>query len=671
MMDARYTRSIEQPKLTAIVRGTGVTVRAVVLAGVLVFLVNFAIGRMELVAGGNFSGGIPPIPATLALTLLSLSTPLLARLSRRLALSPREMLVVFCLMLAALPFSAIYGIRAFMPRLTVLQYFASPENHFSDYIQFIPRWWAPTDQQAIIDMYEGTEVGRVPWRHWAEPLGWWILFFTVLYFTMMCMTTLLRKQWQDHERLVYPLVELPMELVGSAEVSGAAVFFKNPLAYIGLAAALIYNALNIGHALNPAIPSIGTYQFILLDNLLTERPWTALRPLYLATHPMYIGFGWLASQEMAFSIFFFTFAVKFINLGGALVGYQPTGFPFFKEHATGGYLAMTVVTLWVARGHLKQAWQKATAGLRGVDDSEEAMPFAIAFTGLAAGSAFFLAWCAAGGMSLKLALPFWLLILSFALVYARIRAEAGVPFEFTYPWQMVQYSMIYALGGKGLLQLDKPRGIVVWNIMSFLSRFHHAQTMTAYQVDTYKIAQRAAIRLQSLAPVLLLFAFLGLVFGFWMHLANYYEFGLNTLEGNAANIDWRTSDTVSAYTQMVSMLEHPAGPDLQRTGWIIGGAVATGAMWIIRNIWLRFPLHPLGYIVATAYGVSTHLWFPFLFIWVIKGIVLRVAGVRGFRRLVPTFVAFAFGHFIFGGVVWSVMRLFYSTAVIQRYWVIF
>jgi len=85
--------------------------------------------------------------------------------------------------------------------------------------------------------------------------------------------------------------------------------------------------------------------------------------------------------------------------------------------------------------------------------------------------------------------------------------------------------------------------------------------------DDSLIAQRAAIRLQSLAPVLLLFAFLGLVFGFWMHLANYYEFGLNTLEGNAANIDWRTSDTVSAYTQMVSMLEHPAGPDLQRTGW--------------------------------------------------------------------------------------------------------
>jgi len=649
--------------------GSGVTARAVLLSLAFIFLINLAVAKLELITGRYIASGIPPIPASLILVLVALSAPLLGRISRHLVLSRREMLVIFCLLLASVPFCATYGIRAFLPRLTVLQYYALPENNFAQYTQHIPSWFAPTDQAAIIDMYEGLEQGGVPWHHWVKPLGWWTLFFTALYLTTMCLTTLVRRQWSEYERLPYPLVELPMELAGTADGQGVAGFFKNPLVYGGLSLALIYNALNIGHAINPAIPAIA--QMISVDQFFTERPWTAFRPMLIATHPMYIGFGWLASQEVAFSIFFFTFAVKGINFFGMLAGYQAPGFPYFKEQSAGGYVAVALLSLWVARGHLKRAWLKASGVLNELDDRPEAVPYLLAFVGLAAGSVFFLGWCMAAGMSLKLAVPFWLLILCFGLTYARVRAECGVPHEFVYPWQMIQYSMVYALGGKGLLRVDQPRGIVVWTAMSFLSRFHHTQMMTAYQTDSYEIAQRGGIWRRSLAPMMVLAFIFGLVCAFWGHFTTFYDIGLNILEGNGQNVDWRTADTVQGYTQMVGWLEHPGEADINRTAWMVGAGLATVGMWVVRTTWLRFPLHPLGYIVATAYGSSTHLWFPFLLVWGLKSLVLRLSGVRGYRRLIPAFIAFTLGHFLFGGICWSLISLFYESSISLRYYTVF
>src|SRR5438105_3940770 len=38
------------------------------------------------------------------------------------------------------------------------------------------------------------------------------VFLLVLVFVMLCMASLLRRQWTEHERLSYPLVHLPVEM---------------------------------------------------------------------------------------------------------------------------------------------------------------------------------------------------------------------------------------------------------------------------------------------------------------------------------------------------------------------------------------------------------------------------------------------------------------------------
>jgi len=648
---------------------SGLTPRTLVLAALLIFGTNLAVSRIELVTGRYLASGTPPIPAVTVLALLVGITPLVRRLLPGLGLRRREILVIYCLMMIAVPFAACYGIRAFLPRLTVLQYFATPENAFAEYSHYLPSWFAPTNQQEIVDMYESTETEAASWAVWLRPLGLWTLLFTALFVTALSMITVIHRHWSEGERLPFPLVQLPMEMLESSSGRGALTgFFTNPVTWIGILLALVYNTLNIGNAINPAIPAIE--QSRNLAEFFTERPWTALNPLMLDTRPMFIGFGYLVSQEVCLSIWLFTFAGKMLSVLGAALGREQPGFPFFQEQSAGGYVAFGLIMLWLARGHLRQVFTAVLGAPSNADDSGEPMPYPWAALGLIAGTVFFLGWCALAGMSWTIALPFWIIVLLFGLTYARVRAEAGVPHDFVYPYRLPQYLIINAIGSQGVLSAGGPRTYVIFSAMSFLSRFHPFQLMTAYQTDAIEVARRSGISRRGLAVALVAFFVIGLALAFWGHFSTFYAIGVNALEGRTTS-SWRTQDTVRAYASMVSMIEHPTQPNWIRTYWAIGGALVTLGLVMLRATFLRFPLHPLGYFVALAYGPATSLWFAFLLVWMIKGLVLKLGGIGTYRRLIPGFVGLSLGHFVFGGIAWPIISLFYDPAVSSRYYTVF
>ena len=47
---------------------------------------------------------------------------------------------------------------------------------------------------------------------WMIPTFWWSVFTFALIFVMQCINVIIRKQWTEQERLVYPIVELPYQL---------------------------------------------------------------------------------------------------------------------------------------------------------------------------------------------------------------------------------------------------------------------------------------------------------------------------------------------------------------------------------------------------------------------------------------------------------------------------
>ena len=62
-----------------------------------------------------------------------------------------------------------------------------------------------------------------------------------------------------------------------------------------------------------------------------------------------------------------------------------------------------------------------------VDDRAEPLSFRIAFFGGVGGIVFICCWCVIAGMTVTTILMYFGLIFGFALVYTKIRAEAGAP----------------------------------------------------------------------------------------------------------------------------------------------------------------------------------------------------------------------------------------------------
>lgn len=69
----------------------------------------------------------------------------------------------------------------------------------------------------------------------------------------LCMASLLRRQWVEHERLSFPLAEIPLHITDDQRVSE---LVHSRLTWIGVAIPVIAFALNGLHMLYPGVPQI-------------------------------------------------------------------------------------------------------------------------------------------------------------------------------------------------------------------------------------------------------------------------------------------------------------------------------------------------------------------------------------------------------------------------------
>ena len=84
---------------------------------------------------------------------------------------------------------------------------------------------------------EGLPSGQsIPWGAWVIPMFWWLSFFGAVYFIQFCIGVILRKQWVEHERLSFPLLTIPREMVRESESRSLfPAFMKSRLFWIGFA----------------------------------------------------------------------------------------------------------------------------------------------------------------------------------------------------------------------------------------------------------------------------------------------------------------------------------------------------------------------------------------------------------------------------------------------------
>ncbi|MFA0752971.1 MAG: hypothetical protein IMHGJWDQ_001156 [Candidatus Fervidibacter sp.] len=599
-----------------------------------------------VVLASQITEAVPPIPALGALLLLLLVNPLLRRFFPTLALSRSEMLFVyaFCTIATAVP--ACGSLRFVLSLTTYPIYYErmQPELRLDLVTPSIPDWLVPKEFALIRDLYQGRPDAKVPWEAWLRPIGSWTLFFALYWVALTGILCVFEKRWREHERLVFPLLYLPLRATEEASPEGLPKFWRDPLMWLGFSLSAFYNALNIANAFFPQFPAPG--KFYDLGQYFTAPPLDALRPLTLWYRPEVIGLGYLMPTEVAFTVWFTYALFKVEALIGRALGWQWAGYPFTQEQGLGAYLATAALLFYAARHYLRD-WSKALLRLTQWENERDALPPRETVIWLVLGVGGVLAFLVLAGMHPILASIYLLLTLLVALVYARIRAEVGAPMVWLFPYYQHKKVILYTLGTERVMGWGGIKSMTAFAIFTFMARgFFHSYTAT--QLENIRLGEQVGYPVRLWVRLSVFAVIIGVVMGFYFHLVPYYASGAINLREGGIWGQWHAS---AEYSAIVSYRTTPLPPDVPRIVATVAGVVLTLLFGLVRFNFPTSPFHPLGFAIAGAYGDL--VWWSFLVVWVTKFLVLRYGGGRLYRRTVPFMLGFALGHYLVAGVLWG------------------
>jgi hypothetical protein len=614
--------------------------------------------------GVQLGEAVPVVPAVGALLLLTLVGLGLRRLSKRLRLPQSQVLYVYLFLCIVVTINSVGVARLLFPNITAVYYFQTPENDFASLQKYMPTWLTPQDPKVIQDMYEGAADGRVPWRPWLLPLTMWMLFLTAWGVSMLGVMALFRQQWVDKERLTFPIAQLVLDISDQEGRRVLGGFFGNPLMWIGFVLACLFNIGNILHAWNPAVPAMGqTYD---IGRFFTERPLSAIRPLSIAWRPENLGLGYLVSTEITMSVWVFYLALRLANVMATGAGLEISGFPFDREQSFGSYVALGLFLVWVGRFQLREMFSRALSYAKVATAEDEPMSARTAVLCALGGFAFMVAFAIKAGMWWWTALIYFGLVLLFALVYARARAEAGAAMVWLFPFYLHKQMMVHIGGSELFARGGGFQNLTIFSAFMFVSRGYYQSNM-AYQAEAMKIGQEARLRQRTLSWWLTAAIIIGFAGAAFVHLHAYYMHGANILEGGTTQGGYRVTLARTEFEELSGFVKAHRPPDRPRTYAAVSGATIVAGLVLLRTYFLRFPLHPLGFAMVTAYG--SPIWGPFLLVWIIKTVILRLGGMRAYRRGIPFFLGLIVGHFFLSGLVWGWLSII--NEMYRRYVVFF
>lgn len=533
--------------------------------------------------------------------------------------------------------------------VTILPYpyrFATPENDWQALVlPHLPRWLTVSEPRAVAAFYEGQSsfFRREILRAWIEPLFWWFTFVVALFFVLLCINVVLRKQWTEHERLSYPLIQLPLRMTHPTEE-----FFKRPLLKVGFSVSAGISVVNLLNSLYPQVPTIPVKRMRIEMLLGLER----LGAIQSAFYPFAIGISFLIPLDLLFSCWVFYWLYKAeIGIGSALGWNQLAGYPFGDQQGFGAYLAILGVAVWTSRGHLRRVWR--TVWRKENNDSEEPMPYRVALVGGTLATGYLLLFSLAAGFSAWI-LPFFFgIYFALGTVIARMRAELGFLVHDLHNIEP-QGVLIDALGTRRL----GAQNLTLFALYNFFNRAYRAHP-APLQLEAFKLAERAGLSGRRMVGVLLVTAGFGTLLATLMLVGQYYVHG--AASGHYG--PWALGFGSDLFGQLDRWLSSPTETHLLKVATMGGGALVSLVMMTLRSRFLWWTLHPLGYAMSSSWGMY-NLWCPLFVAWGCKWVILRQGGLSAYRKAIPFFLGLALGDYV-PGCAWSLASLLFNRPLYQ------
>jgi hypothetical protein len=557
-----------------------------------------------------------------------------------LALNTGELLTIYVILCIA---TSLYGhdmIQTLVPLMNYGYWFATPENGWEDlFWGYLPGWLMMSDNKVATGYHEGdaNPYDSTIIKAWINPILFWTGFIMILYFTMICIVTLIRRRWIEAEKLSYPIIQLPLEMtVNSVR------FFKSRLMWIGFGISAVLDTVHGLHRFFPFVPD-----FVTKYNLapfFAQKPWNAISWLPICFYPFVIGLAYFMPLDLSFSTWFFYLFWKIQLVVRSALGLGRLSGAYMGDQSAGAWIGIGALSVWLSRRSIFRII-RSVFGSRAIDDSREPLPYKVALVGVIAGIGLLCLFSWRAGMSLWVSISFFCLYFIIVLAATRMRAELGPPTHDLYyagPGRI----MTAVVGSKRL----GPSNLVGFTIYFWKNRDYRCHAMP-HQLEGFKLAERTGFGSRKLVLAIMLATLVGTIATFWamLHLS-YTSYGPTSLY-----------QAREAFVRLQNWLEYPSGPDnavLRQMGFGLG---LTVFLMVMHRRFVGFPFHPVGYAVAGSWTMSW-MWFSVMLSWLIKYILLRSGGLRIYRKGVPFFLGLMLGQFVVGSL-WSILGVIINKPV--------
>ncbi len=553
------------------------------------------------------------------------------------ALSQQELLTVYILLSIGSSMSGHDMIQVLAPMVGHAFRFATPENEWNElFWRYLPQGLTINDTKTLEGLYSGGSTiykSEHIWQ-WLNTALRWTAFYVALTWVMLCINVIARKRWTENEKLVYPIIQLPLEMTRE---SGRALF-SSRLLWVGFAIAGGISLINGLHFAFPAIPEIHVRHYNLVE-FFPEKPWNAIGRTRLTFYPFAIGMGYFMPLGLSFSCWFFYWLGKGEMVLGSVIGWKSLpGFPYMSEQALGGTIGIVVVAIWAARRYLGNIFRQAFA--KNTPRGDEPMKYRTALLGIVAGMALLFFFCWSWGMAIWVITLFFTLYIALSIGLTRIRAELGPPIISLWVWGEGStdpaQKIVKFLGSRRI----GPSNLTALTLMFWFNRDHRCHPMP-HQLEGFEIARRTKIQSSSLIFPMMLIAALSSLTAFWAYLHIFYRLGIS---GGFAR---------EPFNRLQHWLTFSQPTDFPAVGFTCFSFLFTLFIMFMRRRFLWWPFHPVGYVLSGTWSVD-NIWMPLFISWLVKMLLTKYGGIKMYRRAVPFFAGLILGQFIVGGI-WSIL----------------
>ena len=564
------------------------------------------------------------------------------------SLTQGELITIYVMLCMAAGLAGHDTLQLTIPAIPHPYWFATPENEWVEMVQpHVPRWLVVSEENLIRGFYEGETsfYTKEILTAWIGPTLWWTAFIMALGLIMICLNVIVRKQWTEHEKLAYPIIQLPLAIT---EGGGTSKFFKNRMLWMGFGIAALLDIINGLSYFYPQIPRIPVrHNHYNLGRYITEKPWNAMGSIPVPFYPFVIGLGFLLPMDLSFSLWFFYIFRKGQQVATSALGIRLPRFPYLSEQSAGAWFGMFIIAVWVTRSHLKEVFKKIFGLRTSLDDSEEAISYRLALILILASSGFIIWFCLRAGMDIGIVIPFFAIFYAFSLAITRCRAELGPPAHEMAGMMNSQQILVNILGTRRMGANNLTVSMYFW----FFSGRGYREHIMPHQLEGFKMAERARMSNKRLVLAMTLAIVLGSIASFWALVSELYRLGGETgpsVGHVRGQFDWLTSQ-----------LNYPKGTDYPALIGMLAGLIFTFFLMAMRMRFLWWPFHPAGYALSTNFGVE-YFWSCLVIATIVKYIVLKFGGASAHRKAVSFFFGIILGEYCVGAF-WSAISVIFQT----------